>query len=134
MGNEATSLHRTGSLPPRLKDKENTHTESQVKLNPVEEVEDSGISSAVEARKRGSLPIITPDLYKQTKNLILEKKSSGLSPKFERLRNDISPLDEVNRTEEENGEYEHSNTKNDNSHTKKEYENEAFVAADPLVN
>nr|CAD7432904.1 unnamed protein product [Timema monikensis] len=48
------------------------------------------------AKKRGSLPIITPELYKQTKNLIIDKTTSR-PVKFEKLSNETSPLDDARR-------------------------------------
>ncbi|PSN48202.1 hypothetical protein C0J52_03577, partial [Blattella germanica] len=91
--------------------------------------EDSdGVSSG---KKRTSLPIITPELYTQikqtTKSLILDKTSRpGLSPKFEKFRNENSPLDETEKDD--------SQQVPDSATTKsQEYENEAFVPSDQIA-
>jgi hypothetical protein len=93
--------------------------------------EEDGVSAA---KKRGSLPVITPELYTQikqtTKSLILDKASiSGLSPKFEKFRNDISPLDETEKAES-NDAPQASDTVTAKS---QEYENEAFVPSDQIT-
>ncbi|KAK7868313.1 hypothetical protein R5R35_013897 [Gryllus longicercus] len=44
--------------------------------------------------KRASLPNITPDLYKQTKSLLLDKGArAAVAPKFERLRDEADEAD-----------------------------------------
>ncbi|XP_066996229.2 uncharacterized protein [Anabrus simplex] len=152
-----SALQRTGSLPVRVNkdinvknssepsDSNNAKTAPEEKhegmhLNTVAEVpnekKDGTVGSNVSAaKKRGSLPIITPDLYKQTKNLLLDKTSiqrPSLSPKFERLRNEVSPLEEVEKCpqNDENGDGETDISCSEITNIKTEYENEAFVASD----
>jgi hypothetical protein len=96
-----------------------------------EKFDGDGVS---EGKKRSSLPVITPELYTQikqtTKSLILDKTSRpGLSPKFEKFRNENSPLDETEK-----------DVANDASQpmdtapiSSQEYENEAFVPSDQIT-
>jgi hypothetical protein len=96
-----------------------------------EKFDEDGVS---EGKKRSSLQVITPELYTQikqtTKSLILDKASRpGLSPKFEKFRNENSPLEEREK-----------DVANDASQptdtapvTSQEYENEAFVSSDQIT-
>jgi len=86
------------------------------------------------AKERGSLPVISPELYTQikqtTKSLIRDKTSrTGLSPKFEKFRNENSQLDEAQK-----------DINNDAAHDadtmpakSQECEKAAFVPSDQVV-
>lgn len=113
INHDKSSFHRADSLPPRLIDDElEKKQESNVKEDGFDTIEEeSGLdcypgdiasgspllggsaAAASGARsKRASLPIITPDLYttlKQTTKSILP----SLSPKFEKLNNESSPME-----------------------------------------
>jgi hypothetical protein len=84
--------------------------------------------------KRSSLPVITPELYTQikqtTKSLILDKAPRpGLSPKFEKFRNENSPLDETEKAVAND-----APEACDAAQVKsQEYENEAFVPSDQIA-
>lgn len=87
-----------------------------------------------EGKKRGSVPVITPELYTQiketTKSLILDKASRpGLSPKFEKFRNENSPLEETEKDVANDA----SQPKDTAPITSQEYENEAFVSSDQIT-
>jgi hypothetical protein len=86
------------------------------------------------AKKRASLPIITPELYTQiketTKSLIIDKTSRpGLSPKFEKFRNENSPLEETKQDMSNDA----PQTANTNPANSQEYENAAFVPSDQVA-
>lgn len=118
-----------------VKDEVNSQPETEVDKSAFEvnneKFDGDGIS---EGKKRGTLPVITPELYTQikqtTKSLILDKASRpGLSPKFEKFRNENSPLDETEK-----------DVANDASQptdtapiTSQEYENKAFVSSDQIT-
>lgn len=117
------------------KDEVNSKPETEVNTSVFEvnneKFDGDGVS---EGKNRGSLPVITPELYTQikqtTKSLILDKASKPeLSPKFEKLRNENSPLDDTEK-----------DVVNDASQptdtapvTSQEYENEAFVPSDQIT-
>jgi hypothetical protein len=116
---------------------------SEVNLKPEPEVDKPAIEvkdkkfeeDCVTAEtKRSSVPVITPELYTQikhtTKSLILDKSSRpGISPKFEKFRNEISPLDET-----ENAVANDAPEACDADPVKsQEYENEAFVPSDQIT-
>ena len=137
---EEAGLQRTGSLPSKLKKEANANKDEANDVTPKPETEDEkGTSEANEekvenegvSKKRASLPIITPEIYTQikqtTKSLILDKTPRpGLSPKFEKFRNENSPLDE---TEKEDAQQVPDST----SAKSQEYENEAFVPSDHVT-
>ncbi|KAJ9582791.1 hypothetical protein L9F63_022861 [Diploptera punctata] len=137
---EGASLQRTGSLPSKLKKEANTSEDISNDIIPKPETEKEKASIEINeekgdcdgvSKKRASLPIITPELYthikQTTKSLILDKTSRpGLSPKFEKFRNENSPLDETDKDE--------TQQVSDTTPTKsQEYENEAFVSSDHIT-
>jgi hypothetical protein len=142
--NGVPALQRAGSLPSQLeetyanadqndcnKDGVNSKPETQadkmaIEVN-YEKVDGNGVSVA---KKRGSVPVIKPQLYTQikqtTKSLILDKTSRpGLSPKFEKFRNENSPLDETEKDA--------ANQAAQVPPKSQEYENEAFVPSDQIA-
>ncbi|KDR08436.1 hypothetical protein L798_01783 [Zootermopsis nevadensis] len=84
--------------------------------------------------QRSPLSVITPELYTQikqtTKSLILDKATRpGLSPKFEKFRNENSPLDEIEKSVAND-----SSEASDTAPVKsQEYENKAFVPSDQIT-
>jgi hypothetical protein len=96
-----------------------------------EKFDEDGVS---EGKKRSSLPVIAPELYTQikqtTKNLILDKASRpGLSPKFEKFRDENSPLDATEKDVANDA----SQPTDTTPITSQEYENEAFVSSDQIT-
>jgi hypothetical protein len=86
------------------------------------------------AKERGSLPVISPELYVQikqpTKSLIIDKTSRpGLSPKFEKFHNENSQLDETQK--DMNNDAAHD--ADTNPAKSQEYENAKFVPSDQVV-
>lgn len=86
------------------------------------------------AKERGSLPVISPELYTQvkqtTKSLIIDKTSRpGLSPKFEKFHNENSQLDKTQK--DMNNDAAHD--ADTNTAKSQEYENAAFVPSDQVV-
>lgn len=96
-----------------------------------EKLDENGASVA---KERGSLPVISPELYTQikqtTKSLIIDKTSRpGLSPKFEKFHNESSQLDETQKDMSNDAAHD-ANTIPAKS---QEYENAAFVPSDQLA-
>ncbi|XP_069699101.1 uncharacterized protein [Periplaneta americana] len=99
-----------------------------------QDANDDKVDDESAAKKRASLPIITPELYTQfkqtTKSLILDKTARpGLSPKFEKFRNENSPLDETEK-DVNNDAPQGPETAPAKS---QEYENEAFIPSDQIA-
>lgn len=117
------------------KDEINTKPETEVNTSAFEVNNEKFDGDDVsDGKKRGSLPVITPELYTQikqtTKSLILDKTSKpGLSPKFEKLRNENSPLDDTEKDVVSD-----ARQPTDTAPvTSQEYENEAFVPSDKVT-
>jgi hypothetical protein len=86
------------------------------------------------AKERGSLPVISPELYTQvkqtTKSLIIDKNSRpGISPKFEKFHNENSQLDETQKGMSNDA----AHDADTNPAKSQEYENAAFVPSDQVV-
>lgn len=113
INHDKSSFHRADSLPPRLIDDDPVNDKKDIKEDGFDVIEEEGSmdcypgdiasgspllggsAAAVAAgarSKRASLPIITPDLYttlkQTTKNML-----PTLSPKFEKLNNENSPME-----------------------------------------
>jgi hypothetical protein len=109
----------------------NFEPEREADKTDIEERDENGISAA---KKRGSLPVITPELYTQikqsTKSLIIDKTSrSGLSPKFEKFRNENSPLDETKKDMSKDA----AQSTDVTPANSQEYDNEGFVTSDHVT-
>jgi hypothetical protein len=111
----------------------NSKKETKLDKMAIEETDTkSDENGASVAKERGSLPVISPELYTQikqtTKSLIIDKPSiPGLPPKFEKFRNENSSLDETKK-----------DMNNDATHDTKqaksqEYENAAFLPSDKVA-
>ena len=96
-----------------------------------EKLDENGASVA---KEKGSLPIISPELYTQikqtTKSLIIDKTSRpGLSPKFEKFHNENSKLDETQKDMNNDAAHDADTTPTKSQ----EYENAAFVPSDQVA-
>jgi hypothetical protein len=119
----------------RNKDEVNSKPETEVDKSDFEVKNENFDGDDLSAgKKKGSLPVITPEFYTQikqtTKNLILDKTSRpGLSPKFEKFHNENSPLDEKEKGVT-NDALQPTGTA---PATSQEYENKAFVSSDQIT-
>lgn len=113
----------------------NSEKETEVdKMGIEESVEKLDENGASVANERGSLPVISPELYTQikqtTKSLIIDKVSRpGLSPKFEKFHNENSQLDETQKDMSNDA----AHDADTNPAKSQEHENAAFVLSDQVA-
>jgi hypothetical protein len=129
-GTQSDAEHNSGNMDD-INSEQETEVDKMAIKETGEKLEENWTSVA---KKRASLPIITPELYTQikqtTKSLIIDKTSRpGLSPKFEKFRNENSPLEETKK-EMANDAPQDANTTRANQ---QEYENAAFVPSDQVA-
>jgi hypothetical protein len=113
----------------------NSEKETEVDKMGIEETDEKlDENGASVANERGSLPVISPELYTQmkktTKSLIIDKTSRpGLSPKFEKFRNENSQQDETQKDMSNDA----AHDADTNPAKSQEYENASFVPSDQVA-